>query len=96
MPGVAAVVSSRIPSCSWPSPSSRAEQSIPRDVSPRIVRSSIVSPPGSVAPTRAKGYLRPAVTFGAPHTTLCRSAAPSLTVQMLEAIGVGMRAHRFH
>ena len=55
VPGAASVASSRIPSLSSPSPSSFAEQSIPSEYSPRILRRSSVTPLGSVTPTAAKG-----------------------------------------
>ena len=88
-PGAASTSSSRMPSCSWPSPSSRAEQSIPSDGSPRIFRRSSVIPPGRVTPIRAKGYFLPARTFGAPHTTLRRVSVPSFTRQRRRRSALG-------
>src|SRR6267142_2231427 len=49
VPGGASVLSSRIPAWSTPRPSSLAEHSIPFDSTPRILRRSSFSPPGSVA-----------------------------------------------
>ncbi len=89
VPGAAVVSSSRMPSCSWPSPSSRAEQSIPSEGSPRIFRFSILRSPGSTAPTGAKGYFFPAATLGAPHTTWRSSPLPSLTRQRLRRSALG-------
>ena len=58
-----------------------AEHNIPSDVSPRIFAFLIAKPPGSVAPTGAKGYQPPARTFGAPHTTWSVVPVPASTVQ---------------
>ena len=80
VPGAASVSSVMMPSCSCPRPSSRGEQSIPLDVSPRIFRCSILRPPGMTVPVRANGYLCPATTFGAPHTTSSSVPLPSSTL----------------
>ncbi len=79
VPGAASVSSSRMPTCSSESPSSRAEQSMPFEIAPRIFRFSSLSPPGSVLPAGANGYFLPAVTFGAPHTTSSSSPVPAST-----------------
>src|SRR5690242_2379770 len=89
VPGAASTSSAMIPSPSWPSPSSLAEQSIPCESSPRIFRSSSVIPPGRVTPTRAKGYFFPAVTFGAPQTTCFLVPLPSSTVVIFRRSALG-------
>ena len=80
MPGAASVSSVMMPSCSWPSPNSRGEHSMPFEVSPRIFRFSIRRPSGISVPERANGYLCPATTFGAPHTTSSSVPLPSSTL----------------
>ncbi len=74
---------------------------MPSESSPRSFAFSmrIGAPPfptGTVAPTGAKGYFRPAVTLGAPHTTCRRSVPPSFTVQTRRRSAFGMLAHLFH
>ena len=56
------------PSWSSPSPSSLAEQFMPRLSTPRSFAFLMVIPLGSVAPTSATGTLSPASKFCAPHT----------------------------
>ena len=74
--------SSSRPDASSDKPSSRAEQSMPKDSSPRRRALRISSPPGSVAPTEAKGAFIPARTLGprrlpAPSHGLSRPGRPS-------------------
>ena len=83
--------SSRISRPPWSSESlsSRAEQSMPRLSTPRILptsmRNGLASSPspagGSSAPTRASGTLMPARTFGAPQTISSVSPPPAFTWQ---------------
>ena len=91
IPVGAAASSSRIPSASSPRPSSRAEHSMPCEISPRIRLLRIFVPSGSRAPIRAKAVRRPGRTLGAPHTTRCGSPPPSSTSQSdsLSASGWG-------
>ncbi len=60
-------------SCSSPRPSSRSEQSIPCDSTPRIRAAATRRPPGSVAPGGANAARAPTLVFGAPETTEKRS-----------------------
>lgn len=72
---------SQMPVWSSVMPSSRAEQSIPIETTPRSFDFLILKPPGSSAPTRAQGAFTPALTFGAPQT-ICRSSpVPASTSQ---------------
>ena len=48
-------------------PSSSKEQHIPLDSTPRITP-FLISPPGSLAPTRATMTFNPTLAFGAPQT----------------------------
>jgi hypothetical protein len=57
------------PAASSESPSSRAEQSMPKDSTPRSFALRISMPPGSLAPMVASGAFIPARAFGAPQTT---------------------------
>ena len=52
-----------------PSPSSRAEQSMPSDGMPRMPRESIVRPSGISVPIVASGTTSPGAKFDAPHHT---------------------------
>jgi hypothetical protein len=64
-----------MPSCSSPSLSSRAEQSIPLLATPRIEAFLSASPlAGMTAPIGANTAFMPVRAFGAPHTT---SSSPS-------------------
>ena len=70
-----------MPSCSSEMPSSRSEQIIPRDSTPRILlrrslRNSRVCGSRSCAPTCANAIVCPAARLGAPQTTVCGSASP--------------------
>ena len=68
-PGAAAVcVRINNPAWSSPRPSSRPEQSIPFEVTPRIFRFAISKPPGSTAPTGASGTRSPSSKLVAPQT----------------------------
>jgi hypothetical protein len=80
----------RIPACSSDRPSSRAEQSIPLDSTPRSF-AFLISMPGSFAPTSAHGTFCPAATFGAPQTMVSVSPVPASTsvTRSLSALGWG-------
>ena len=80
----------RRPSWSCDKPSSRAEQSIPLDSTPRSFAFRISSP-GSFAPTSAQGTRCPSATFGAPHTIVRSSPVPASTcvTRSLSAFGCG-------
>ncbi len=77
-PALSAPSSTRIPSWSSDSPSSRPEHSMPLEVTPFIVRRPISKSPGSTAPTGARGTKSPTSKFHAPHTTSTGSP-PALT-----------------
>ncbi len=70
-----------MPAWSSPSPSSRAEQSIPCDSTPRMADFLISIPlVGMIVPTLASATLMPARAFGAPQTT-CSSPCAAFTLQ---------------
>ena len=78
------------PACSSESPSSRAEQSIPLDSTPRSF-AFLISRPGSLAPIIAHGTFWPSATLGAPQT-ICRSSpvpASTSVTRSLSAFGCG-------
>jgi hypothetical protein len=56
-----------IPACSSPRPSSRAEQIIPSDTRPYVLRAVIANPPGSTAPGSATTTRSPAAKLRAPQ-----------------------------
>lgn len=91
VPGRNAAGSSSRPAWSCDRPSSRAEHSMPEDCTPRILATPIFMPPGSSAPTRASGTVRPAAALGAPHTICSRAPEPSSTwhTRSLSASGWG-------
>ncbi len=68
-----------IPALSLPRASSASLHSMPRLASPRISACRMVIPPGSVAPTGAKGYSPPSSMTGAPHTTWAGASPPAST-----------------
>ncbi len=81
----------QIPCDSSLSPSSRSEQIIPSDSTPRIlVRRSLV-PSGRWAPTWATATRWPAATLGAPQT-IERRAEPMSTWQRVSRSAFGWRA----
>ncbi len=84
--------SSRIPSCSSDRPSSRAEQSMPFDSTPRSFARRITSPEASRAPSRASGVFMPARTLGAPQTTCSRAEPPPATWQTVSLSASGWRS----
>ena len=61
-------------------PSSRAEQSMPKLSTPRILAFLMVKPPGKTAPILAHGTLMPALALGAPQTICSGDACPTSTV----------------
>src|SRR5690606_35822688 len=64
---------------------------MPADGTPRILATPIFMPPGSSAPTRASGTVRPWAALGAPQTICSGSPEPSSTWQTrsLSASGCG-------
>src|SRR5882672_9403739 len=56
---------------------------------PRIVVALIASPPGSVAPTSARGAFIPAATLGAPHTTERGAPVPASTLHTVSRSAFG-------
>ncbi len=96
-PTGASAGSARSPLWSCDSPSSRAEQSIPRLSTPRIVATLISNgrsgdSPGSRAPTTASGAFMPAATLGAPHTTCNGSPLPTATRHTVSLSAFGWRS----
>ena len=75
-----------MPSWSSDSRSSRPEQSIPFETTPFILRWPMAKPPGSTAPTGARGTRSPTAKFCAPQTT---STGPSPAVDHHPADPVG-------
>ena len=71
-------LSRRIPSWSSERRSSRPEHSIPLETTPFILRLAMAKPPGSTAPTGARGTRSPTSKFQAPQTTSI-GAVPSWT-----------------
>ena len=65
--------STMMPSWSPERPSSRAEQFMPHDSTPRSLLFLILTSPGRTAPTMATTTCSPAATLGAPHT-ICNGA----------------------
>ena len=66
------------PAASSDNPSSLPEQSIPSEVTPRILRRPISIPPGSTVPTGASGTRSPSLKFQAPQT-ISSSPPPAST-----------------
>ena len=82
VPGSCAPSSTMIPLWSTPSSSSRSERIIPRETSPRSLRSSRgASAPGSSAPGSPTATVAPAPKFQAPHTICRGSPSPTSTWQ---------------
>ena len=81
----------QIPCDSSLSPSSRSEQIIPCDSTPRILVLRSFVPSGRRLPTCATATRCPAATFGAPQT-IERRAVPMSTVQRLSRSASGCRA----
>ena len=79
-----------MPSLSSPRPISVAEQSIPLDHSPRILRRSMAMPLGMVVPSVASGIRSPAAMLKAPQHDLQRLAVAGVDVDQLDPVGVGM------
>ena len=71
----------QMPLCSSLMPSSRAEQSMPMDTTPRSLDFLILKSPGRTAPIVAQATLMPARTFGAPQTIWSVSPVPAFTSQ---------------
>ena len=75
---------------SWDSlrPSSRSEQSIPKDFIPRTFDALIFVPSGIMVPTGAKAVMSPSRTFGAPQTIVSVSSPVSTSQRWsLSALG---------
>jgi hypothetical protein len=60
-----------MPSDSSDRPSSAAEQIMPSETWPYVLRVAIVEPPGRTAPGSANGIRSPGSKFVAPQTTSC-------------------------
>ena len=80
-----------MPAWSSPRPSSRGEQSMPFDHSPRILRRPISMPFGIMVPRVASGTRSPAAMLNAPQHDLERLAVAGVDVDQLDLVGVGMR-----
>ena len=80
-PGLVDRGNSQMPLCSSPRPSSRSEQIMPHDSTPRILLFLMCTSPGSLVPGKATATCKPARTLGAPHTICCGSARPTSTLQ---------------
>jgi hypothetical protein len=78
-----------MPAASASMPSSLAEQSMPKDSTPRTVACRISSS-GSLAPTRAQAVLSPARALGAPQTMASGALLPHAHAAHLQPVGVGM------
>ena len=87
-PTAGSMSSSRIMRPSWSSLkcSSRDEQSMPFEITPRIVRRRSRSPPGSTAPTGASGTWLPTSKFIAPQT-ISSGPSPASTDDQANAVG---------
>ena len=79
-----------MPSLSSPRPISVAEQSIPLDHSPRILRRSMAMPSGMVVPSVASGIRSPAAMLKAPQTICSGLAVARVDVDQLDPVGVRM------
>ena len=83
-PTFASIGNSHIPSISsgfknlLSNPSSAIEQIIPFDSQP-LITPFLISPPGSLAPSRATITFKPFLTLGAPHT-ISNTSLPTLTL----------------
>ena len=85
VPGVSASSRIMMPSPSVPSSSSRAEQIIPCDSTPFILRAPMAKSPGRTAPTGANATVAPASKFHAPHTTCVGSPPASTTTRRIRS-----------
>ena len=81
--------STQIPCASSESPSSRSEQIMPSDSTPRILLFRSFVPSGSLAPICATATDCPAATLGAPHTTESFVPPPISTTQSLSRSALG-------
>ena len=80
-----------IPLLSGPRPNSPSLQSIPSDVTPRIIVFSRINPSGKTVPGRAVGESISFVRLGAPHTTeIIRSPISTSQTCNLSAFGWGL------
>ena len=78
-----------MPSCSSEISSSRSEQSMPSDATPRIsVGFSTMSEPGIYVPEGANTPTNPVLAFRAPHTT-CTSSVPVSTMHTRKRSALG-------
>ena len=87
-PVVVSAGNSSSPTASSDSASSRAEQSMPNDSTPRSLACLISMPPGSFAPTVASGAFMPARALGAPQT-ICTVSDPVFTWHTLSVSALG-------
>ena len=81
-----------MPCASSESPSSRSEQIIPSDSTPRILLLRSLVPSGSLAPICATATVCPAATLGAPHTTERFAPPPISTTQSRRRSALGCGA----
>src|SRR6185436_9440847 len=81
--------STQMPCDSSLNPSSRSEQIIPSDSTPRIFDLRSLVPSGSLLPICATATFCPAATFGAPHTIESRAGPPMSTEQRLRRSALG-------
>jgi len=70
----------RMPSCSSPSPSSRAEAIMPSETCPYVVRAEIGNGPGKIEPGSVTTTLSPTKKLSAPQTIPRTSGPPSAAV----------------
>ena len=80
-PGLNSGGRTMMPACSSDRPSSRSEQIMPRDSTPRSLARLISMPPGMVVPMSATGTFWPWATLGAPQTMGKSSGPPTSTAQ---------------
>ncbi len=79
-PGLKPGSSTMMPAWSSDRPSSRSEQIIPRDSTPRSLAFLMTRPPGMVVPMVATGTFCPLATLGAPQTIWASSGPPTSTL----------------
>ena len=86
-----------MPSWSSPKPISAAEQHMPLDISPRILRWAISMPLGMTVPIVANGMRSPTDMLNAPQQTCRASPSPQSTSTswILSASGWGRRSSTF-
>jgi hypothetical protein len=73
-------------------PSSRAEQSMPKDSMPRTL-AALIFIPGSFGADQGTGHLHAGATLGAPQT-ICSVALTRIDLAELQLVGIGMLVDR--